>query len=49
MDNKLSLHFIQRKTKSIFSTAKINVKQTVKLNMKHKSMEIKLHEPVTYA
>ena len=40
---------MQGKTKSLFFTAKVNVKQTVKLNIKHKSMELKLHKPVTYA
>ena len=48
VDNKLSIHFGEEKTKSILFASKWKVKKTSKLEISYKSINIKQHSKVTY-
>ena len=48
VDNKLSIHFGEDKTKSIVFTTKSKIKSARKLNLKYKNIKIKEHLQVTY-
>ena len=48
VDNKLSIHFGEDKTKSIIFSTKNKVKRAGQLNIKYKNVEIKQHSKVTY-
>ena len=48
VDNKLSIHFGEDKTKSILSASKQRVKNMRQLNIKYKDINIKQHSEVTY-
>ena len=49
VDNKLSIHFGEDETKSIFFFAsKRKIKNTKKPNIKYKDIKIKRHSQVTY-
>ena len=48
VDNKLSIHFGEDKTKSIFFTSQHKIKTIKKLNIKYQDIEIKQHLQVTY-
>ena len=47
LDNKLSMHFGEDKTKSILFASKHKIKSTRKLNVKQKNIKIKQHSQVT--
>ena len=48
VDNKLSIHFGEDKTKSILFASKRKIKSARKLNVKYKNIKIKQHSQVTY-
>ena len=48
VDNKLSIHFGEDKTKSILFASKRKIKSARKLNVKYKNIELKQHLQVTY-
>ena len=48
VDNKLSIHFGNDKTKSIFFAAKFKTKKVRKLNIKYENIQIKKHSKVKY-
>ena len=48
VDNKLSMHFGEDKTKSILFASKRKIKSARKLNVKYKNIKIKQHSQVTY-
>ena len=48
VDKKLSIHFGEDKTKSIFFTSQHKIKTIKKLNIKYQDIEIKQHLQVTY-
>ena len=48
MDNKLSIHFGEDKTKSILFASKIKIKTIGKLDIHHGNIKIKQHSKVTY-
>ena len=48
VDNKLSLHFGEDKTKSILFASKLRAKNIRQLNIKYKDINIKQHSEVTY-
>ena len=48
VDNKLSIHFGEDKTKSILFASKWKVKKASKLEITYKSIAIKQHSKVTY-
>ena len=48
VDNKLSIHFGEDKTKSILFASKRKIKSARKLNVKYKNIKIKQHLQVTY-
>ena len=48
VDNKLSIHFGEDETKSIFFASKCKIKNTKKPNIKYKDIKIKRHSQVTY-
>ena len=48
VDNKLSKHFEEDKTKSILFASKRKIKNARKLNVKQKNKKIKQHSQVTY-
>ena len=48
VDNKLSIHFGEDKTKSILFACKRKIKSVRKLNVKYKNIKIKQHLQVTY-
>ena len=48
MDNNLSIHFGEDKTKSILFASKRRVKNVGQLNIKYKDINIKQHSQVTY-
>ena len=48
VDNKLSIHFGEDKTKSILCASKRKIKSARKLNVKYKNIKIKQHSQVTY-
>ena len=48
IDNKLSIHFGNDKTKSIFFAAKLKKKEVRKLNIKYGDVQIKKHSKVKY-
>ena len=48
MDNKLRIHFVEYKTKSILSTSKFKKKNIKKLNIKNGDIQIKQHSKVKY-
>ena len=48
VDNKLSIHFGEVKTKSILFAAKRKVKKLQKLEITYKNIRIKQHSRVTY-
>ena len=48
VDNKLSIHFKEDKTKSILFASKRKIKSARKLNVKYKNIKIKQHSQVTY-
>ena len=48
VDNKLSIHFGEDKTKSIFFTNQHKIKTIKKLNTKYQDIETKQHLQVTY-
>ena len=48
MDNNLSIHFGEDKTKSILFASKGRVKNVGQLNIKYKDINIKQHSQVTY-
>ena len=49
MDNKLSIHFGEDKTKSILFASKRRVKNVGQLNIRYKDINIKQHSQVTYS
>ena len=48
VDNKLSIHFGEDKTKSVLFASKRKIKSARKLNVKYKNIKIKQHLQVTY-
>ena len=48
VDNKLSIHFGEDKTKSILFASQRKIKTIKKLNIKYQDIEIKQHLQVTY-
>ena len=48
VDNKLSIHFGEDKTKSILFASQRKIKTIKKLNIKYQDIEIKRHSQVTY-
>ena len=48
VDNRLSIHFGEDKTKSILFASKCKTKRVPKLKMKHKNKQIKQHSKVAY-
>ena len=48
VDNKLSIHFGEDKTKSVLFASKRKIKSARKLNVKYKNIKIKQHSQVTY-
>ena len=48
LDNKLSIHFGQNKTKSILFRTKLNLRKTGKLNIPYQSIDIKQNSQITY-
>ena len=48
VDNKLSIHFGEDKTKSILFASKRKIKSARKLNVKYKNVKIKQHSRVKY-
>ena len=48
VDNKLSIHFGEDKTKSILIASKHKINSAKKLNIKYKNIKIKQHSQVTY-
>ena len=48
VDNKLSIHFGEDKTKSILFVSKRRAKNIRQLNIKYKDINIKHHSEVTY-
>ena len=48
VDNKLSIHFSEDKTKSMFFASKRRAKNIRQLNIKYKEINIKQHSEVTY-
>ena len=48
VDNKLSMHFGDDKTKSILFASKRKIKSAWKLNVKYNDIKIKQHSQVTY-
>ena len=48
VDNKLSIHFGNDKTKSILFASKFKIKKVRKLNIKYGNMQIKQHSKVKY-
>ena len=48
MDNKLSIHFQEDKTKSIFFSSKRKIKKGSPLNIQYKDINIKQYTKVTY-
>ena len=48
VDNKLSIHFGEDKTKSILFASKRKIKSARKLNVKYKNIKIKQHPQGTY-
>ena len=48
VDNKLSIHFDEDKTKSIFSGSKHKIKKSKPLNTQYNNVEIKQYSKVTY-
>ena len=48
MDDRLSIHFVEDKTKSILFASKREIKEVPKLNINYKNTQIKQHSKVTY-
>ena len=48
VDNKLSIHFGNDKTKSILFATKFKMKKVTKLNIKHRDIQVKQHSKVKY-
>ena len=48
VDNRLSIHFGEDKTKSILFASKRKIKRFPKLNIKYENIQIKQHSKVTY-
>ena len=48
LDNKLSIHFGENKTKSILFGTKLNLRKTGKLNIPYQSIDIKQNSQITY-
>ena len=48
VDNKLSIHFGDDKTKSLLFASKFKIKKVRKLNIKYKNIQIKQHSKVKY-
>ena len=48
VDNRLSIHFGEDKTKSILFASKRKIKRVPKLKIKYKNIKIKQHSKVTY-
>ena len=48
VDNKLSIHFGEDKTKSIFFASQHKIKTIKRLNIKYQYIEIKQHSQVTF-
>ena len=48
VDNKLSVHFGEEKTKSILFASRSKVKSARKLNVKYENLKIEQHSQVTY-
>ena len=48
VDNKLSIHFSEDKTKSILFASKCKIKKLQKLEIVHNNIRIKQHSRVTY-
>ena len=48
VDNRLSIHFGEDKTKSILFASKRKIKRVPKLNIKYNNRQIKQHSKVTY-
>ena len=48
VDNRLSIHFGEDKTKSILFASKRKVKKVPQLKINYKNMQIKQHSKVTY-
>ena len=48
VDNKLSIHFGNDKTKSIHFVTKFKIKKVRKLNIKYGNIQIKQHSKVKY-
>ena len=48
VDNRLSIHFGEDKTKSILFASKRKIKRVPKLKIKYENMQMKQHSKVTY-
>ena len=48
LDNKLSIHFGENKTKSILFGTKLNLRKTGTLNIPYQSIDIKQNSQITY-
>ena len=48
VDNRLSIHFGENKTKSILFASKRKIKKVPKLKINYKNIQIKQHSKVTY-
>ena len=48
MDNRLSIHFCEDKTKSILFASKHKIKKIPKRKINYKNMQIKQHSKVTH-
>ena len=48
VDNRLSIHFGEDKTKSILFASKRKIKKVPKLKINYKNIQIKQHSKVTY-
>ena len=48
VDNKLSIHFSEDKTKSILFASQHKIKNIKKLNIRYQATKIKQHSQVTY-
>ena len=48
LGNKLNVHFVEDKAKSVFFASKCKTMEVPKLNLPYKNIQIKQHSKVTY-
>ena len=48
MDNRLSIHFVEDKAKTVLCASKSKIMKIPKLHINHKNILIKQHSKVTY-